>query len=186
MNKKNVRASVLAIAGSALLMVGITAPANAASTSGTLGADEDCGIFAGSNVTVCVPHGGDLHAAVKEQTGQTIVIGGTRAAAPAAAGPDSVQTSYLLGRIYDDQNYGGSYYEFYGLGTGCTATASFQWPDIGSAWYGRVSSFHSYSACKTKIYETTGYGGASYGYYADSSYVGNAMNDRTKSIKFHS
>jgi len=184
MNKK-VSASMLAIVGSALLMLGMAAPASASSPNGTSGTNEDCGVFSGTNVTVCVPHGGDLHAAVKAQTGQTIVIGGTKAAAAAEASPDSVQTSYLLGRIYDDQNYGGSYYEFYGLGTGCTSTASFQWPDIGSAWYGRVSSFHSYSSCKTKIYETTNYGGASYGYVADSSYVGNAMNDRTKSIKFH-
>lgn len=185
MNNKKLGASMLAIAGGALLMLGIATPANAASTSGTLGTDQDCGVFAGSNVTICVPHGGDLHAAVKAQTGRTIVVGGTREAAVAAVGPDSVLTSYLLGRVYDDQNYGGSYYEFYGLGSGCTATASFEWADIGSAWYGRVSSFHSYSACKTKIYETTGFGGATYGYYADSSYVGNAMNDRTKSIRFH-
>lgn len=182
---RKLRAGVLAIAGAALLTLGMTAPANAASTSGTTGTDQDCGVFVGSDVTVCVPHGGDLHAAVRAQTGRIIVIAGTRLAADAAAGPESVQTSYLLGRLYDDQNYGGSFEEFYGLGSGCTSSNGFGWADIGSSWYGRVSSFHSYSSCRTKIFANTDYGGASYGFHADSSYVGSTLNDRTKSVQFH-
>lgn len=179
---RKLRAGLLTTAGIAVLM-GMATPADAVTPTGPVGIHQDCGIFAGSNLTVCVPHGGDLHAAVKAQTGQTIVIGGTREAA--AAGPDSAQTSYLLGRLYDDQGYGGSYEEFYGLGTGCTSTASFGWPDIGSSWYGRVSSFRSYSSCTTKIFSSTNYGGSSYGFHTDSSYVGNAMNDRTRSVQFH-
>jgi len=94
-------------------------------------------------------------------------------------------TSYLLGRLYDDQNYGGSYLELYGSGSGCTSSNGFGFTNIGSAWYGRVSAFRGYSGCKVKIFANTGYSGASYGFYASSSYVGSAMNDKAKSVQFH-
>ena len=185
MNKKKICASLLAVVGGTLLTLSMAVPANAATTTGAADGGQDCGVFIDTGVTVCVPDGADLHAAVAQQTGRTIVIGTAKTDAAAAASPLSTQTtSYLLGRLYDDQNYGGSYEEFYGLNTGCSPSAGFGWVDIGSSWYGRVSAFHSYSSCKTKIFEKTNYGGATYGFYAHSSYVGDAMNDRTKSVQF--
>lgn len=168
----------------AVAIVGLATPAQAATASVTDIPTENCGTFIETGLTICVTPGEDLHAAVKAETGQTILEGTTtgssdrRLAATAAA-------SYLLGKVYDDAGYGGGSKEFYGIGAGCNSSNGFGFADIGSAWYGRVSSFQGYSGCKVKIFEKTNYGGATYGFYSASTNVGAAMNDRTKSIQFH-
>ena len=57
--------------------------------------------------------------------------------------------------------------------------------NLGSiGWDNRISSFRSYSNCRTAIFANTNYGGSSYGYYTNSSYVGSAMNDQASSIRW--
>lgn len=54
-----------------------------------------------------------------------------------------------------------------------------------SGWNDRVSSFKSYGLCATRIWENTNFGGASYGFTVNSTYVGDAMNDRASSIQWN-
>ncbi|QDZ15894.1 hypothetical protein [Humibacter ginsenosidimutans] len=174
-----------AIAGT-IVVLGAAVPAHADAVGD---AGQNCGVFVDTGQTICVDAGQDLHAAVTADTGKTIVTAATGASAPAAVSRAAVaaaSTSYLLGRLYDDQNYGGSYLELYGSGSGCTSSNGFGFANIGSAWYGRVSSFRGYSNCEVKIFSSTSYGGSSYGFYASSSYVGSAMNDKARSVQFHS
>lgn len=169
--------------GAAILAVFTATPANAATTDGASSSD-NCGVIIETAEVICVPAGDDLHAAVMAATGKTVVIA-TPKRMPQAVGvsPASV---FLLGKLFDDANFGGGSLEMYGYDSGCTSNTSFGFADIGSAWYGRVSSFLGYSNCQVKIFENTNFGGASYGFYGSSSYVGDAMNDRTKSVQFHS
>jgi hypothetical protein len=174
-------AGLVGIVAGTIAVLGMASPANAATADD---AAESCGVFIDTGETICVDAGQNLHAAVQAQTGRTIVTasGGLTTLARSAVSPS---TSYLLGRLYDDKNYGGSYLELYGSGSGCTASNGFGFANIGSSWYGRVSAFRGYSGCRVKIFSSTSYGGSSYGFYASSSYVGSAMNDRARSVQFH-
>ena len=80
-------------------------------------------------------------------------------------------------------HYGGGSYEI--LASGPCASGSTTWylNDVGSAWYGRVSSFQGCSNCNVSIYEGTYQSGAQLGPLSYSAWVGAAMNDRTKSVK---
>jgi len=48
----------------------------------------------------------------------------------------------------------------------------------------QISSYRSYANCWVKHYENPGFGGASIGYLPTRSYIGDAMNDRTSSIRW--
>ncbi len=158
---------------------GAAAPANAADKLA-----EDCGVFIETGTFVCVPHGEDLHAAVLDETGQTIIVadGAATTAAAIAAADVTPNSSFLKARLYDDQNFVGSYFEVFGAEACVSGGGVAGVSDIGSGWYGRVTSIRGYANCDVKVYENTGYGGASYGYVSQSGYVGDAMNDRTKSV----
>lgn len=95
-------------------------------------------------------------------------------------------SSYLLGRFYDDINRTGPYLDIFASGP-CDTNADLDWSvfNIGSTWNDRVSSFQGYSACEIRIYENEGYTGATYGTYSSTNYVGDAMNDRTTSMRFY-
>jgi hypothetical protein len=92
---------------------------------------------------------------------------------------------YVLAIVYDNANYGGSSLTFTASGP-CDTNADVDWQNanIGSTWNDRISSFKSYSDCQTKIFENANFGGASYGSVSNTTYVGDAMNDRTTSIKW--
>ena len=94
--------------------------------------------------------------------------------------------TYVVGIFFQHSNYQGATYTITAGGT-CTSTLSdtdFSLASMASGWNDVVSSFKCYANCYCKIYEHTNFGGATYGYYSSSSYVGAAMNDRCSSITF--
>jgi hypothetical protein len=181
-NMASWRLGAAAVVLAACTVGGAVAPANAAEKPA-----EDCGMFIETGQVVCVPHGEDLHAAVLKETGKTIIVADgavetAAATAEIAASDVSPAASFLKARLYDDQNFGGSYFEVFGSSACASGVPVGGVSDIGSGWYGRVTSIRGYANCDVKVYENTGYGGASYGYVSQSGYVGDAMNDRTKSV----
>jgi hypothetical protein len=54
--------------------------------------------------------------------------------------------------------------------------------DLGS-WSDRVSSFHSYGSCATRLWTGTGYTGSAYG-WSVSSNVPSSLNDKARSAQF--
>ena len=173
------RLGAAAIVLAACAVGGAAAPANAAE-----GPAEDCGAFIETGQVVCVPHGEDLHAAVLEETGQTIIVAGGAEAAAVAASAEGASTtsSFLKARLYDDLNFTGSYFEVFGS-SACNGSTINGISDIGSGWYGRVTSVRGFAGCSVKVFELTGYSGASYGFVSQSGYIGDAMNDRTRSVQ---
>jgi hypothetical protein len=106
-------------------------------------------------------------------------------AAPAARTAVTPLAGTVIGIEFSDANYQGSTYTITG-GT-CTSTLSdidWQLSPLAPGWNDVISSFHSYANCWTKLWENTGFWGGSYGFVGDSSYVGDAMNDRASSIQW--
>ncbi|MER5882539.1 hypothetical protein ABT160_01795 [Streptomyces sp. NPDC001941] len=83
---------------------------------------------------------------------------------------------------YQHANYGGATYTLHG-DYGCDTNADVDWQlaTFASGWDNVISSWHGYSDCQQRLFENTYYGGSSYGSYTDTSYVGDAMNDRGSS-----
>lgn len=84
-----------------------------------------------------------------------------------------------------DKGYSGQSLTYHAA-TDCDADRGVEFSDnyIGDYWNDRFSSFHGYARCQIKIFENRDFGGAAYGYDLYTGYVGDAMNDRTSSIKF--
>jgi hypothetical protein len=108
----------------------------------------------------------------------------------------SASASTIVGQEYVDANYSGASLTLAVGSNGftCTDDISSEWGDppnvdasvssMPGGWNDKISSFRGYAGCWTKIFEHSGFGGASLGYQADTSYVGGAMNDKTSSIRF--
>jgi hypothetical protein len=106
-------------------------------------------------------------------------------AAEIADGPVPAAAPYVLVTVWDDANYQPAS-TMYTASSGCGTDSGWDWElgNLGTSWNDRISSFKSFSDCSTKLYEDADYGGSTYGYYVNSSYVGAAMNDRASSIRW--
>lgn len=102
------------------------------------------------------------------------------------SGPTAYATQYLLGRFFDSSGRTGAFLDIFAAGP-CDTSADLDYSlsYIGAAWNDRVSSFQGYSACEIRVYENESFGGASLGPLAFTDYVGDAMNDRTSSMRFY-
>ncbi|WKK72745.1 hypothetical protein Q0F99_07485 [Rathayibacter oskolensis] len=176
-----VRRSAAALGLSAALAAGALAPTAGADPLDATGA-QNCIVITELARELCAPLGEDLDRKVLEETGLTVVDSTTAPAASRSSSPASAAATYVLARLYDDADYGGSSLSITDS-SACNGITVKPTTDIGSGWYGRVSSFAVYNGCTVKIYETTGFGGSSYGYAGSTSYVGSAMNDRTRSLR---
>lgn len=95
-------------------------------------------------------------------------------------------TTYILAYMYDNAGNTGSYYTIRDTAPCDTnSDVDYNVSNIGDAWNDRISSWSAFAECQVRIYENASFGGASYGAYTSSSYVGAAMNDRTTSIRLY-
>ncbi|MET4783590.1 hypothetical protein [Glaciihabitans sp. UYNi722] len=101
-------------------------------------------------------------------------------------------TPAVIADLYIDANYasvGGVWRITSSKTAGCSAGASFSQSDFGSQspssgyYNNRVSSFHTYSGCRTTLYDNSGFGGATCGPAGSSTALG-VMNDAANSPKF--
>lgn len=166
-------------------------PANAVGESPTppaAAAGESCWFAVDTGESLCVTTGENLVAAVAQEKGVRLIIpdgdvvsGVTvDARRDAALVPAGVQTTVALSTIYDDNGYGGGSYTM-STSSGSCATSAYGFTDLGPiGWYGRVSSFKSYGACKTALFTGTNYSGSSTGYVSSQMSMG-SLNDLAKS-----
>lgn len=136
--------------------------------------------------SVCVENEDDLVAAVKEETGLTLVEEGAASRKTATSSTSSTArvastaSAVLISRIYDDINYGGGSMSLAYSGANC-ASYTYGVPNLGDyGWNGRVSAFRSYNGCRTALWSGTGYTGSSYGYQSSASSLG-SFNDDARS-----
>jgi hypothetical protein len=179
-----------ALAGGLLGIGAGTASAVAPTASPVPATGYSCWYAADTGQSLCVPKGADVVAAVAKADGVKLVlpdgvnIGGvlTSAARQNASLVATPLTSVALSVIYDDASYGGSSYTISAASNAtCAQGDSYGFPDLNPiGWYGRVSSYRSYSGCRTVVAAGTNYTGASYGYYVNAPSLG-VMNDQAKS-----
>ncbi|PPI56019.1 hypothetical protein [Rathayibacter toxicus] len=182
----------LAVVTATLLIFGaavITAPAAYASATG---GTHNCWQELDTGKSLCVEAGDSLPDAVYAAYGivlstpdRALNVSDQLVSTPAPAQSDVAPVaSTVIGIFYENDNYGGAFYITSVAQNGCNGYA-YGYTNLASiSWDDRITSFRSYSNCKTAIFEDTNYGGASYGYYVNSSNVGAAMNDRASSIRW--
>jgi len=155
---------------SAVAGLGTATPASAAAPLPYCSASVDTG------VVTCAASEEGLRAA--QQPVPHLATSGTLAAA--------ASTTYVLGRLYDDANRTGAFFEITASGP-CDTSSDLDW-ELGAlpaVWQDRTSSFQGYSDCQIRVYENNSFGGLTYGTYSSTNYVGDALNDRTSSVRFY-
>jgi hypothetical protein len=117
--------------------------------------------------------------------------------ATARSGPKA--SSVVIGIVYKDAHYQGGSTWVFSQPHGCdgnynTSFRDFEvgnlnaWPYSDFGFNDAISSFHSYSGCRTVLFEDWHWlGAASWGGtpLADMDYVGDALNDRASSIAWY-
>lgn len=159
------------LACSTALLAALATPASAATTL------PFCSVSVDTGVVTCAATEDGLRSALTLAAGGS--SGGTLVSATAT-------TTYVLGRLYDDANRTGAYFEITASGP-CDTSTDVDWElsSLPATWNDRASSFQGYSSCELRVYENTSFGGLSYGAYASTDYVGDPMNDRTSSVRFY-
>ena len=136
---------------------------------------EDEAVAAGERVDELT----DLAAAVLEATGRVIVFT-TDAVIQLEVSP---LASYAVGKLYSYPNYGGSSITVTAANP-CSAGYSHDYTNLGTiGWNDDIDSFQSFNGCQTKVWENTGFTGATYGYITNSTDLG-SMRNRASSIKW--
>jgi len=153
-------AAIFAVTTGALVMS--AAPAHAA-PSGRSG--DACWLDSSTAVTRCFADEAALEAAVAESGRILIEEDSLSARLPAG-----VLASFVLVRFYDGGSYTGATFVI----TNASSTACSGPAITGNlpAFNDKVSSFHSYFGCSTRIFENNGSGGAWFGYVTDATGVG--------------
>lgn len=101
-------------------------------------------------------------------------------------GQGPAQASTVTGVEYQHANFGGATLTSSTGANGFVCTGSLTDVDliynsVPSGWDNIISSFRGFSNCWTRIWENPNRTGSSFGFTSESSYVGDAMNDRTSS-----
>lgn len=176
--------SVRRLLASVVSIAALSGPllAGAGVADGATPAGRSCSYDLGTKSLVCVNAGEDLNKAVLERQHVRVVVpsGARGVTVRSAAVPDGALTTYVQTQLFDDVDYGGSFFQITNS-SGCTGGTWYFGPlgDVG--WSGRVSSFKSFSSCSTKLWQGTDYSGSSYGYTTSATSLG-TMNDRANSV----
>jgi hypothetical protein len=143
--------------------------------------DEHCGLLADSGEYACFSSIAEVDQWAEQEAGQEAARGVAALAA----------TSFLHAIFYEKNNKTGDSLSMYGS-TACDNNADwdFQYGNFtANGWDNKISSFQGYSNCEVKLFEhdnaNSGSAGSSYGPYASSNYVGDAMNDQASSARFY-
>jgi hypothetical protein len=106
---------------------------------------------------------------------------------PAAAVTNvDVGSGNLVAEEFEHSNYGGADLRLF-LPFDCTTTGAdtdFGFANMPSTWNNVVSSFKNYRNCDADHYDGTGFSGNHTGLADSTTYIGNAMNDKTSSLKY--
>lgn len=160
--------------------------ANAAESSSPV---RNCWQEVDTGKSLCVDSGVNIADAVYAKYGIELstsdgtVARSASVSSKAAAKPAAAAASTVIGILYKDSNYRGETFTAsvsengcHGYSHGYTNMSSFGWANV-------VSSFRSYSNCRTAIFEKNNYAGAQYGYTANAASVG-ALNDKANSVRW--
>jgi len=154
-------AAFFAVTTGALLLLAAPAQAEPRGNPG-----QTCWLNSDTGVVRCFTDESALEASLAA-TGHVLVEEGS---ALAARQPAGVLAMFTIARFYDVAGYGGA--TFIVSNSSSTVCASGSVSGDLPTFNDKVSSFHSYFGCSTKIFQNTGGGGSSFGYAVDAASVG--------------
>ncbi|WP_290472792.1 hypothetical protein [Leifsonia sp. 71-9] len=133
-------ASALGVAALSIGFVSVGSAANATTADAAAAPVQSCSYDLGTKSLVCVDAGQDLNAAVLEQAHlQVVAPSGARGATAATAlAPAGVQATFVQSQLYDDANYGGSFFQITNSAACNGSTTWYYGPS--ATWAGRVGS----------------------------------------------
>lgn len=175
----------LAVLTALLLGLGAATLAAPAANADPIDRTQSCWQELDTGKSLCVAADENLADAVLDEYG--ILLSTPDGAVAPSAGDTAARgalASTVIGIFYENNYYSGASYVASVTQNGCYGYAHGYTSLSGIGWDNRITSFQSYSNCKTAIFENNNYGGASYGYYVNSSNVGAAMNDQASSIRW--
>ena len=168
-------------------LVGMGGAAQASTTSAdTSTAPRACSVDLSTQKAICVPLGEDLNQAVLDQTHKRVVVpsGANGTKLSLAAVPAGTAATYIVAQFFSYSNYGGSMILQVTNAADCNGSVT---QLTNFAAYGAdndTDSVKSFGACHTKIWDNSNITGASFGYFVNASYVGDAMVNRASSAQF--
>lgn len=193
MPKSRLRIVLSGLACGAMVAVSLAQPAQAATTAPS----NQCSFDLSTGITTCYD---SYQALITDISGGAVttitspsqitddvvatIAGSGAAPRSAAARPAATASTFILSIISAPANYGDPTFTFtqnFPCDTDSGVEANVR--NMPAGWNDRLSSFRSFSDCQTKIFENT-FSGATLGPLTNSSYVGNALNDRTSSMEF--
>jgi hypothetical protein len=166
-------AAIFAVTTGALALIAAPAQADTKDTS------EACWLDLGTGVTRCFDDEAALEGAVADSGSVLVEEDSAEAASLTADRSAGLRAAYVIARLYDGASYtGGTFVITNPSSTICASSSvSGNLPTFND----RVSSFHSYLGCSTRIYEHNGSGGAAFGWFANAATVG-ALDNRASSF----
>lgn len=179
------RRGVGGVLAAGVLALAIAGLASSGAQAATPTVYRSCSLDLGTGTTVCVPYGQDLNAAVLQQAHLRVVVpgGAVVTTATAFAAPESVQTVYVQAQLYSYSNYGGAMFQVTNS-SACNGSTVYQLTNLSSYGFDNdTDSFRSFNNCSTKLWDGANISGTSYGYYVNSTYVGDAMVNRASSLQ---
>jgi hypothetical protein len=153
-------AAFFAVTTGALVL--IAAPAQAAPGGDPV---QSCWLDSDTGIVRCFDDEAALTDAVAA-TGHVLV---EERSALSARQPAGVLASFVIARFYDGGGYVGATWVVSSSSSTICTSGSVSGDFVG--FNDRVSSFHSYFGCVTRIYQNTGGGGSFFGYVADAASV---------------
>jgi hypothetical protein len=170
-------AAFIAVTTGALLLV--AGPTQAATASDKNAGNDVCWINADTGVSQCFDDEAAFEAAVTEQTGTVLVEEGSAYASRGSAG---ILATFVLARLYENASYLGSSTTVTSTSSTICSAGIGVLGNFPAAWNDRISSFHSYFSCSTRIYVNVAQGGTWFGYSIDAPGVG-ALDNVSSSYK---
>jgi len=128
----------------------------------------------------------DLIACVDDPADIALAYAATEAAQEGARSAQAA-AGVVLGRFFDDLNYGTSsgFIDYLGAAA-CTPALSPRdvgWASLG-VWANRISSFQGFNSCYIRLWTGTTYAGTPLSYRTLSADVGTTLNNNSESIEF--
>lgn len=173
--------------GAAIVAIAVFSGGVALAAPASATASDVCWFSIDTGQTQCFADEAALEAAVLAQTGTTLVLApgavtplGRMTAATGVVTPAAVAATYIVATFYESASYGGGSVSITSASSSLCTSFNYTGNSMPTGWNDRVSSFHSYGTCKTRLARDANQGGTLYGPVANAASLG-SMDDQASS-----
>lgn len=181
--KRIMAAVASSLMGTGILMAASPVQADSAEGSPVASDNPHCIASVDTGDIECFDTFDSAMAGAESQVGRSVA---EQEAAFAATSDEEMSTydgNIIIATLFVDRDFGGATYTLWGTGATCTNGGSYS-HDLPEDWHDRISSLNPWAGCEIRIYSEVDLEGDHDGPYRDNTpYVGDFMNDRTKSFR---